>query len=174
MNTIDRSNDAEIALANAEGRDFLASLNASTPAWMVTIASEMLLKEYAAKLAADDAANDLADQAADALDDLADAYTNRAPQAPGMYEFGGVAYAVVLTKDGTNLYAKRLITAPGTKPTYAYAPGMMAMLKESMKMSAERGVELSGEIGACCVCARTLTVKKSIAAGIGPKCAKMF
>ena len=118
----------------------------------------------------------------------------------GMYqvkhEDGTVTiYKVKFNKAGTYKLAERLwITQKDffnkekgtwdTKPSgkFHFAKSMMAVLTSDNKMSdadakafhdmtkAKYGVDY----GFCCVCGKLLTVKKSIANGIGPVCAKNF
>jgi hypothetical protein len=118
----------------------------------------------------------------------------------GMYqvkhENGAVTiYKVKFNKTGTYKLAERLWISNKTvwdnasntwktvpKGTFHYASGMMAKLTSDNKMTdadakafhdmtkAKYGVDY----GFCCVCGKLLTVKKSIAAGIGPVCADKF
>jgi len=103
--------------------------------------------------------------------------------------------------DGRRLYAKRLVlelgdNAGATKvvtsipmteelepgeealqvwgATFEYASGAMRWLDGAWKMSLEEAKKFGALYGTCCVCGRTLTDEKSIAAGIGPVCAEKF
>jgi hypothetical protein len=72
-----------------------------------------------------------------------------------------------------HLYCKRLVPGDGygSKATFVYAPGMMPLLSAKTKMTLEEAKAFGALYGTCCVCGRTLTDEKSIAAGIGPVCA---
>jgi len=96
----------------------------------------------------------------------------------GMYRMDGVIYKVQYAKNGSgNLYAKELVIhgeAPDTYGEFVYAPGVIRNLRPEHKLTLEEAKEFGALYGTCCVCARTLTDEKSIAAGIGPVCAKKF
>jgi hypothetical protein len=71
-------------------------------------------------------------------------------------------------------YAKRLVPPAefGGKAEFEYAPGAMRVLAPEHRMSLEDAKAFGALYGTCCVCGRTLTDEKSIAAGIGPVCGK--
>ena len=95
---------------------------------------------------------------------------------PGMYRTEGQVYLVVKSENG-HLYAKRLVAQQledGTmhKLTFEYDKGSIFKIATTDRMSVEDVAQLGKTSGHCWVCARKLTVQKSIQAGIGPVCAK--
>ena len=92
------------------------------------------------------------------------------PLTEGMYDVGGDVYRVQRSSGG-HLYAKYL--NPETKK-FEYAPGEVKRIDIRDRMTLEQGKEYSAKLGVCCVCAATLSAKKSVAAGIGPICATKF
>jgi hypothetical protein len=95
---------------------------------------------------------------------------------PGMYWGNNGAYLVVQTKDGKNLYAKKLVTTMAGdkvhKLHFEYEKGAIWSLDAADKMTVEQVAKLGKTTGHCWVCAKPLKVKKSIEAGIGPVCIK--
>jgi hypothetical protein len=91
----------------------------------------------------------------------------------GMYLQDGAVYKVQRSRESGNLYAKRLVVAE-PKPYFDYAAGAIRRLSPDDKMTLEQGIEYGIKYGVCCVCGALLTDEKSIAAGIGPVCAKRF
>jgi hypothetical protein len=92
----------------------------------------------------------------------------------GMHKVGDEIFKVQKAVHGSgHLYCKRLVPGEGfgAKATFVYAPGMMKQLSAATKMSLEEAKAFGALYGTCCVCGRTLTDEKSIAAGIGPVCA---
>ena len=88
----------------------------------------------------------------------------------GMYLKDDVVYKVQIAKQGSGrLYAKIL-----TDSGFEYAPGAMRDLRAEHKMTLDQAKEYGKLYGVCCVCSRDLTDEHSIAAGIGPICAKKF
>lgn len=88
----------------------------------------------------------------------------------GMYLKDGIVYKVQIAKQGSGrLYAKTL-----TEHGFEYTPGAIRSLRPEHKMSLEQAKEYGKLYGVCCVCSRDLTDEESIAAGIGPVCAKKF
>jgi hypothetical protein len=74
-----------------------------------------------------------------------------------------------------HLYAKELVPDGHEGDWhFVYAPGAIRTLFAEDKMTLEEAKEFGVLYGTCCVCGRTLTDEKSIAAGIGPICAKKF
>lgn len=94
---------------------------------------------------------------------------------PGMYRTNGDVYLVVPSKQG-NLYAKKLVTTlHGTtvhKLSFEYDKGSIFKIQSTDRMTLADVAQLGQTTGHCWVCARKLTVQKSIVAGIGPVCAK--
>jgi hypothetical protein len=100
--------------------------------------------------------------------------------------------------DGRRLYAKRLVMTVGDREDvgtartvteiplaegndwfvwdtqFKYAEGAMRFIDASWKMTIDEAKAFGALYGTCCVCGRTLTDEKSIAAGIGPVCAEKF
>lgn len=61
-----------------------------------------------------------------------------------------------------------------TEWKFEFAPGALRLLSEDTKLTLEDAKQFGVVYGSCVVCGRTLTDEKSIAAGIGPVCAKRF
>jgi hypothetical protein len=101
------------------------------------------------------------------------------PPPEGMHRFDGMIYKVQRAVHGSgNLYAKRLVLGQDefgdTSASFEYAPGAIKSLSESTRMTLDEAKEFGALYGTCCVCGRTLTNEDSIAAGIGPVCARQF
>lgn len=94
-----------------------------------------------------------------------------APAAPGYYLLEGSAYVVVIGKQNSRAYAKKLILS-GNRGSWAYAPGMVFRLADARPLSVEEAAQLGKLHGCCFVCGKTLTDPKSVQAGIGPVCSK--
>lgn len=104
----------------------------------------------------------------------------------GMYRLSdGTIYKVQIAVHGSGkLYAKRLIVndaewsssrgITAAKVTFEYEAGATRKLTDADKMTLEQAKEFGALYGTCCVCGRTLTDETSIAAGIGPICARRF
>lgn len=91
---------------------------------------------------------------------------------PGYYVTEDNAiFVVVWNRSKTNTYAKRLVFGE-SRAKWTYAPGASAALAGSVALTAEKAAELGHLHGVCVVCARRLTVPKSVQAGIGPVCAR--
>lgn len=95
---------------------------------------------------------------------------------PGMYKLGEDVFQVVFNKDKTHLYAKKLVASysDGTvhKLDFEYDKGSIFKLEPEHRMTVVEVAKLGKLTGFCWVCRRELKVTKSIAAGIGPVCAK--
>jgi len=88
----------------------------------------------------------------------------------GMYLKDGVVFKVQIAKQGSGrLYAKRL-----GQGGFEYAPGAINTLRAEHKMSLDQAKEYGKLYGVCCQCGKDLTDENSIAAGIGPVCARKF
>lgn len=95
----------------------------------------------------------------------------------GMYKLGEDIYKVQKAVHGSgNLYAKKLVPGPefGDKAAFVYAPGAIKDLSANDRMTLDEAKAFGALYGTCCNCGRTLTDEGSIAAGIGPICAKSF
>lgn len=101
---------------------------------------------------------------------VAPSATNTEPVTEtGVYEHNGEVYRVVESKSTGNLYAKKLVNI-GPKWKFTYAPGAMAFLKASHRMTEAQAANFGRRTGSCVICARTLTNPDSIAYGLGPVC----
>ena len=97
----------------------------------------------------------------------------------GMYRTeAGEIFKVQESKTG-NRYAKKLVQIGGQRLTeegetvafeFAYAPGAVRSLTAAMRLSLEEAKAFGIKYGVCCVCGKTLSDAKSVAAGIGPVC----
>lgn len=94
---------------------------------------------------------------------------------PGMYRIPVGVYQVTLSKNN-RLYARKLVTVMQGgevhKLEFEYEKGAIFKLAAEDRMTVEQVGELGKITGHCWVCQRKLTVQKSIAAGIGPVCAR--
>lgn len=73
-----------------------------------------------------------------------------------------------------NLYAQVLTQALDGSWSFKYAPGLVKKLSSNTRMNIEQAKSFGKHFSHCCCCGRLLTDPKSIAAGIGPDCAKKF
>jgi hypothetical protein len=98
-----------------------------------------------------------------------------AERQDGMYLKDGVVFKVQYNLSKTGLYAKRLVQDGHGEAHFDYA-GSLAKngLKAEHRMTLAQAKEYGSLYGTCCNCGRTLTDEDSIAAGIGPICAKKF
>lgn len=87
----------------------------------------------------------------------------------GSYRKDGVIYRVRKSRQTGKLYAQRL--DPNSQ-SFVYEPGLIKSLTETDRMTLEEAKAYGVQFGICCVCAAPLTDPKSVAAGIGPVCAK--
>lgn len=96
-------------------------------------------------------------------------------------------YKVKFNKHSTYKYAEKLSITGGhygdkPKGKFVFAPGIINKLTSNDKMTEEQAkafhdatkLKYGQDYGFCCVCGKLLTNKKSIDAGIGPKCATYF
>jgi hypothetical protein len=99
--------------------------------------------------------------------------TTEMPVDPGMYCVDGIIYRVVKGRQSGNIYAKRLDGSKeiGFTLVYVGKPSNHG-ITASHRMTVEAAKHWGVQMGTCCICAATLTDPKSIAAGIGPVCAK--
>ena len=100
-----------------------------------------------------------------------------APVSPvteaGMYRQDGVVYRVRPSRGSGNLYALRYVPeGSDEKARFVYAPGMVRRLSATDRLTLDEAKALGHEFGQCCVCGAELKDPKSVAAGIGPVCAK--
>lgn len=93
-----------------------------------------------------------------AEDDLAD--------EPGIYEIDGMVYQIKANRSKTNVYVMKLVDTE-----YVYVGAVYkAKLTKAHRITVERAIELSGLIGQCIRCSRTLTAEKSVRQAMGPVC----
>lgn len=89
----------------------------------------------------------------------------------GMYRMDGIVYKVQHAVNGSGRqYAKQLIQDHTGAWSFEYATGAIRRLRPEHRMTLAEAKEFGALYGTCCVCGRTLTDEKSIAAGIGPIC----
>lgn len=112
----------------------------------------------------------------DADDTAYEAWLNRPaePVVPGMYLTAtGDIVKVQIAKTSGKPYAKRLAHTPGVaKPEFVYEAGLIRSITVDMRMTLAQATAFGVATGVCCVCSAFLTDPKSVAAGIGPVCAK--
>ena len=101
----------------------------------------------------------------------------------GVYEVNGEVFVVKPNREGTRLYAKKLIEIRGSrlndegdivKIEFEYAPGAVKRIRPEHRMSVERASELTIRYGRCINCGRRLKDATSVLRGIGPVCVKAF
>lgn len=93
-----------------------------------------------------------------------------AVDAPGMFQTGdGTIYRVKKSRESGRLYAMVL---RGKKFEYDRGAIFRLTPADAMTLSAAKAYGVA--TGQCCVCGAELTDPKSVEAGIGPICAKMF
>src|SRR5215831_17219977 len=101
---------------------------------------------------------------------------------PGMYRLanGDIFRVQASREDATRLYAKALTPIDSERLTetdavvrfeFRYAAGAIHQLTPADRMSVDEAAAFGLRYGVCCVCGKTLTEAKSVARGIGPKCA---
>lgn len=102
---------------------------------------------------------------------------------PGVYERNGEVFVVKPNREGTRVYAKRLVEITGQRLTEAgskipiefeYAPGAVFALRIEHRMPVDRARELTIRYGRCLNCGRVLKDADSVERGIGPVCIKAF
>ena len=94
--------------------------------------------------------------------------------AVGMYRDpeSGIIFRVVKSRETGRLYAKRLTVLNANSARFSYDGGAVYRIKPEWRMSLDEAKAWGLQYGICCVCAADLTDPKSVAAGIGPVCAK--
>ena len=95
----------------------------------------------------------------------------------GLYELEGNIYRMKKARSGNHFYAELLTDAESG--AFEYASGMARKVPaQGRKLSLEEAEALSGLMGCCCMCSRTLTATVDgvgpAARYIGPICAKNF
>lgn len=93
----------------------------------------------------------------------------------GIYRVGDDWYKVQKAVHGSGrMYAKRLVVHGDGDGEFVYDGGAIRKITPEHKVSLEEAKKFGQVYGICCNCAATLTDEASIAAGIGPVCAKKF
>jgi len=90
------------------------------------------------------------------------------PAPEGIHLFQNEVYKVQANKAGTATYAKKRV---GSRWEYV---GQVASLSPATLLTLAQAKAIGHETGHCVMCGRELTVPESVAAGIGPVCAKKF
>ena len=91
---------------------------------------------------------------------------------PGFYRRAdGEIFRVRLNRERTKVYTQQW-TKRGAGFKLVYAPEAISTLMAADSLPLEQARTISREAGQCVVCAQFLSDAKSLAAGIGPKCAK--
>lgn len=104
---------------------------------------------------------------------------------PGVYQNNGEIYLVVLNREKTRLYAKRLLPISGrrlldadgetvVKADFEYAPGALQRIRPADLMTLDQAEEVLVRYTNCIVCGRHLKDATSVRHSIGPVCIKMF
>ena len=98
------------------------------------------------------------------------------PATVGLYRKLGQIYAVDYWGGSGRLVAKRLDRYEDSEGRTAYrmvsSPGMATRLSQADRLDRATAAEFGRLTGTCIRCARPLHLAKSVAAGIGPHCAK--
>ena len=93
---------------------------------------------------------------------------------PGFYRRAdGEIFRVQLNRERTKVYTMRWVKR-GDGFTFAYAPEAISTLTAADALPLDEARKISRAAGQCVVCAQLLSDAKSLAAGIGPKCAKSW
>lgn len=125
-----------------------------------------------ATLTREDAALAELDALAQQADNLLELYANRGPESPGAFRGAdGTLYRVQESRGSGRLYAK-VFNGNVKTPGWDYVAGAIYRVREADRLTLEEALEVSGMIGQCVVCGRTLTDPKSVGRGIGPVCRK--
>ena len=91
----------------------------------------------------------------------------------GMYRNArGEVFKVQIGRESGKPFAKKLVVFEHGQAEVSYAPGAVRHLSSEDKMTLEDAKAFGHQFGVCCCCGATLTDPKSVAAGIGPVCAK--
>lgn len=105
------------------------------------------------------------------------------PVDVGAYRYEKEIYVVKWNKAKTHRYAMKLVVIKGERVLeddtvvdfdYVYAPGVMNHLTRDLKLTLAEGESLSIKFGRCIYCHRRLKAAKSVLAGIGPACRKLY
>jgi hypothetical protein len=100
----------------------------------------------------------------------------------GVFKKDGRIYVVKPNRDKTRVYAKEIVESPARMTENGevvdfeavYAPGVVFKLTEADRLNLEDAKDWLTKFARCIVCGRNLKAAKSVAAAIGPVCAKYF
>lgn len=87
----------------------------------------------------------------------------------GIYRAGDGRLIRAKVSQAGNLYG--LVLDLDTR-SWAYAPGVLRQVTPADRLTVEQATAHGLTHGWCCVCGKELTAEKSVAAGIGPVCAR--
>jgi hypothetical protein len=91
----------------------------------------------------------------------------------GFYLLDGEVWKVRASKeDDTRRYALKLVITTGEKGRFEYVAGAIRNLRLENRLTLEEAKAIGHQQGICCVCGANLSDGKSVAAGIGPTCAR--
>jgi Family of unknown function (DUF6011) len=101
---------------------------------------------------------------------------------PGVYRKDGTVYVVKPNKAKTRVYASKLVESPprltesGVTVDFEleYAKGVIYELGEADRLALEDAREYLTRYGRCIYCKHPLKAAKSVEAGVGPVCRKMY
>jgi len=97
----------------------------------------------------------------------------------GIYRVDGRVYQVKPNREGTRVYAKRLVEIGGTRVTdagtfanidFRYEAGAIFRIRPEHRVSPQEAAELSVRYGRCMMCGRMLRAAQSVTRAIGPVC----
>ena len=145
------------------------ALGADAPAYIADLTARGVLNDIGATSREIDALKVKADAAR-----VAGRAKVEAELALGMYRDAdsGTIFRVVKSRESGRLYAKRLTVLNANSASFSYDGGAIYRIKPEWRMSLDEAKAWGRQYGICCVCAADLTDPKSVAAGIGPVCAK--
>jgi hypothetical protein len=100
----------------------------------------------------------------------------------GVFRKDGKVYVVKPNREKTRCYAKEIVESPARMTENGevvdfeaiYRPGMIYNLSESDRWNLADAADFLTKYSKCIVCNRGLKAAKSVAAAIGPVCAKYF
>lgn len=90
----------------------------------------------------------------------------------GIHNVNGQIIKIQRSQNSGYLYAKILTEELTGKWSFTRLQGGLKLVSAATKISLADAKKYGKMYGTCCICGRTLTDEKSIAAGIGPVCAE--
>lgn len=90
----------------------------------------------------------------------------------GIHNVNGQIIKIQRSQESGYLYAKVLLQELSGKWSFTHLQGGLKLVSEATKITLEDAKKYGQLYGTCCMCGRTLTDERSIAAGIGPVCAE--